>query len=909
MKKNAFYVGLGTVLFLLLVFSGSVVNFLVNIKWYNEVGYLSVYFTKLVAVLKLMVPIFIILFIGIWLYYSALSKNIKKHYNITDENGKIKRLEKKILIAVDVLVSFGLSISIASSYWVKILQFGKGQVFNVKDPIFNLDLSFFVFKLPLIESIYNVFLSFLILLVIVTFIVYFLLNFMTGYIPGRRGNMSILKDGITKFAGRQLAVVASLIMVFVAIGYSIKALNLVYSPRGVVFGASYTDIHVSLKFYYVIIAASLIGAIITFISIMASKFKPIVYSVIAIVALGAGELIVSAFVQGIIVSPNTKTLEKPYIQNNIKYTRMAYNLSDVKETSFNINNNIQTSDLQSNKETINNIKINSYAQTLQFINQVQVMKSYYNFNDVDVDRYKINGVYNQVFIAAREMDTGSLTGNAAIWQNKHLQYTHGFGVVMTKVNSVTSTGQPDFVVKNIPPENSSDIKITNPRIYYGETTNDYAIVNNTIGEFDYPDEDKAVSNNYVGTAGIKLNFLNRVLFAIKEAQPNILLSSSITSESKILLNRNIVDRVKKIAPFLSYDKDPYMVIDDGKLYWIIDAYTTTNQYPYSQPVDNRGVNYIRNSVKVVIDAYNGTTNFYIVDENDPLAATYAKIFPSLFKPLSDVPTGIKEHFRYAEDLFDLQCQVMGKYHVTDADTFYNSQDLWEVAQSASNITEEKKSNESTYTVMKLPNEQKEEMVLVNYFNAKGRDSLSGLFGARMDSENYGKLVLYRFPTDTTVNSPHLFKNSLQQDPDISKALSLWNTNGSTVVYGDTVIVPIKSSLLYVVPIYLKSSGTNAIPEVKKIVVGYSDQIVLADSIADALNQIFKYNSGNSGNNSNNNNGNSSGNQGNGSTVDEAVLQQAKNLYDKALEAQKAGDWTSYGNYINSLGSILEQLTK
>lgn len=912
MKKSIIWIVLISVLAFILMFSGSIIRFIINIKWFNEVGYLSVYFTKLEAVIKLMVPIFIIIFISLWLYYRSLRSSIVKHSKVVRINKGSKSLERVIFFTVDFIISFFISFSVASAYWVKILQFGSNATFNVKDPIFNLDISFFIFKLPLIESLYVGFLLLLIILVIITVSVYFIMNFKDDFISGnyngRINNVIILKSGITKFAGKQLAVVASLIMIFISAGYVIRSLNLVYSPRGVVFGASYTDMNVSLKFYYVIIAVALIGAVVTFISIIASKAKPIIISVIAILFLIVAEGLVSTVVQNLVVAPNTKTLEKQYIQNNIKYTRMAFNIDAVNEKTFSVNNSLTKDDIDTNKETIDNIKINSYRQSLEFMNQVQVMKSYYDFHDVDVDRYMVNGKYNQVFISPREMNTGALEGNATIWQNKHLQYTHGFGVVMSKVNSVTSTGQPDFLIKNIPPENISGIKLNDPRIYFGEMTNDYAVVDSSIREFDYPDGDSSKSNDYSGKAGIKLSFSNRLLFAINQGNPNFILSSSINDKTKILLNRNIVDRAKKIAPFLTYDKDPYIVINEGKLYWIMDAYTLSSRYPYSQPQSGSSVNYIRNSVKVVIDAVDGTTNFYIVDPNDPIAYSYSKIFPTLFKSLDKVPQGLKDHFRYPQDLFDLQCQVMGKYHVTDADTFYNGQDLWEIAQSASGVESEKQLNESTFTVMKLPGEQKEEMVLVNYFNAKGRDSLSGLFGARMDSSNYGKLVLYRFPTQKTINSPHLFKKSLQQDPEISKALSLWNTGGSNVEYGDTVIVPIKDSLLYVVPVYLRASGTKGIPEVKSIVVGFGDKIILAESIDSALKQIFNYDNGA--------NVQPSGTQqpsettgSTGKTVDSTQIQAARDLYQKAIEAQKSGDWAKYGDYIKSLGDILDTLTK
>jgi uncharacterized membrane protein (UPF0182 family) len=474
---------------------------------------------------------------------------------------------------------------------------------------------------------------------------------------------------------------------------------------------------------------------------------------------------------------------------------------------------------------------------------------------------------------------------------------------MNKVNSVTPEGQPDFVIKDIPPENATDLNLDNPRIYFGEKTNDYAIVDTDTSEFDYPKGGDNQWNKYEGAAGIKLNLLNRILFAVNERNLNFLLSRDINSDSKILINRNIMGRVQKIAPFLGYDGDPYVVIAQGRLFWIIDAYTTSDRFPYSQPHNN--VNYIRNSVKVVIDAVNGDTNFYIVDKNDPIAVSYSKIFPSLFKEVSTLSKEIVDHFRYPEDMFNVQCNVLAKYHMTDPGVFYNGEDLWQVAETQTKVGEEKQINEGSYVVMRLPNEDEEEMILLEYFNMRNKDNMVALFGARMDEENYGKMVLYKFPPQKTIYSPYLFKQKINQDPVISKEISLWDQEGSELIYGDTMIVPLNNSLLYVEPLYLRATGQNSIPEMKRVIVGFGEKLILAENVERALEQIFNYTQAPTApqqpqipsDNAN---------------IDETTrekIKRAQEIFNLAIEAQKNGDWAKYGDYIKGLQEILNELNK
>lgn len=902
MKKNIVLTTTIVLIIFIIVSLNSIVGFTINIKWFKEVGYLPVYFTKIVAVLKLMAPIFIISFISIWIYYKSLRKSILRWKKAVEVNLKSRKYENKIFITINIIVSFLISYVFSSNYWYTILQFTNATSFNIKDPIFKNDVSFYIFKLPLIEALYGTLMFILILLVVITLITYFVLNTKDRINSGESNpfsNISVLKSGITKFAGRQLAIVSSLIMLLLSLGYLIKSWNLVYSPRGVVFGASYTDVTVTLVFYKVIIVFSLIASIVIFVSVMASKVKPIVISLVIIFLLMFSEGITSSLVQTFIVKSNEKSLEKPYINYNIENTRKAFNINNIEEKPFEIKDNLVKVDLDSNKGSIDNIKINSVQPTSEFYNQVQVIRPYYTFNDIDVDRYDINGKLTQVFLSAREINLDSLENNT--WQNRHLTYTHGYGVVMSKVNSVTSEGQPNFVIRDIPPVNSTGIPFTDSKIYFGEKTNDYAIVNTGVSEFDYPVGGSNKTTKYSGKAGINMTPINKLLFAINKKDVNFLLSRDIKSDSKVLINRNIVDRVNKVAPFLSYDKDPYAVISNGKIFWILDAYTTSNRYPFSTPEGN--INYIRNSVKVVIDAEDGTTNFYIVDKNDPIAASYAKIFPSLFKSIEDVPKDLKAHFRYPEELFNMQCNVLGKYHVTDNDVFYNGEYQWEISKNFKQVEADKAPNEASYVVMKLPENNKEEMVLLNSFTMQGKNNMISLLGARMDGDNYGKLNLYTFQSQD-IYSPYLFKQKLNQDTTISQQLSLWNKEGSKIVYGDTTILPIKSSLLYVEPVYLRASGVNSIPEMKRVIVGYGNKLVMAEDINSALTQIFTV----------------APNvqspevvapivSSTGGTASSAKIKEANDLYQKAVEAQKAGDWTKYGENIKKLGDLLNSLSK
>lgn len=887
MKKKKVIAFIAIIILLVILFLYRSTSFIIDFQWFKELSYTSVFLKKFFTIGKLFTLSFTLIFISIWLYYLSLKKNINwQEYNKT----------KKLMIAFNCIVSLLFAYFFSSKYWYQILQFNNSVPFDIKDPIFNKDISFYIFKLPFLQSIYVLILRVLVFLVIYTLILYFIINLKDKIkeINFRKTlNIKSIKNDVKDFAGKQLAVVSAIILLFLSIGYIIKSRNLVYSPRGLIFGASYTDINISLLIYRIIIIVSFAAAIVVFISIINKKIKPIIISLVLIFLLILSEGATSKLVQTFVVNSNEKKLEEPFVRYNIDYTRKAFDIDDIEEINFDINNNLTAQDIKNNKESIDNIRINSFEPALEFYNQYQTIRPYYIFNDIDIDRYKINEKESQVFISARELNLKAIEPNT--WQNRHLIYTHGYGVAMSKVNSVTEEGQPDFSIKDIPQVNNTDILVDNPRIYFGEKTDEYAIINTKLKEFDYPKGANNKITEYDGKSGIKMNLLNKIIFAINKKDLNFLLSRDVTRESRILINRNIVERAKKIAPFLTYDNDPHLVIHDNKLYWVIDAYTTSNKYPYSQPYED--INYIRNSAKVIIDAIDGDIDFYITNKDDPIIVSYSKIFKNLFKDYSEIPEGIKQHLKYPEDIFKIQCKVFEKYHMTDTIAFLNGDDLWELSQDEKTMNTDKATNESPYVFMKLPNENLEEMILLGYFNMKQRNTMSSMLAARMTSDNYGKLVMYRFPIHKTIYSPYFFKQKIKQDPLISKELSLWNIGegGAKVQFGDTIILPISNSLLYVESMYLRAKGKNSAPEVKGIILSYGDKIVLDTTMDKALTKLFTKEKDGKEENIEDNKINS--------------IKEAKAIYDKAIKAQRDGDWGKYGEYIKKLGNILEYMVK
>jgi len=635
------------------------------------------------------------------------------------------------------------------------------------------------------------------------------------------------------------------------------------------------------------------------------KFKMVFAVPIIMIILGALGTGAALLVQNFVVSPDEISKESPYLRNNITFTNYAYDLQDVTVKNFPATNDLTKQDIANNMGTIQNIRINDFEPAKKFYNQTQAIRLYYLFNDVDVDRYMINGEYTQTYLSAREIDETKIRQE---WINKHLKYTHGYGITLSRVDKVTTNGQPDMLIDNIPPiSDVEEIEITRPEIYFGELTNDYILTNTNELEFDYSrsgggEGEDNVYATYEGNAGIKLNLLNRALFAIREQSLKLMVSTNISSDSKIVINRNIMERVRKIMPFLEYDNDPYIVTADGKLYWVIDAYTASSYYPYSEPFDPQRsrVNYIRNSVKVVIDTYNGETSYYLVNGDDPIANTYAKIYPKLFKSFDQMPESLRAHIRYPNFMFNIQANVYKRYHMKDVKVFYQGEDLWEISNEIFGSQEVPMTPQ--YYIMKLPGENDVEFINSIPYTPTGKRVMSGLLVARNDGANYGELILYQMPKDRTVYGPMQIESQIDQHPEISKEFSLWNSAGSTYIRGNLFVIPIENSLVYVEPVYLEAANTGSLPEVKRVIVAYGDRIAYEPTLGAALDSLFGAGTGTPLTPGETVQPGPEGDQ----TVDE-LIRLANDAFEKATSAQQNGDWSAYGQYLNQLKDYLNRL--
>lgn len=872
---------------LLIITFPKLISLYSDFLWFKEVGYQSVFIKTLLAKSLIgVITFFLVTLLSFLTLHFTLK--IKGPVKITEDNVidlTAQKSGRTLLIAVpSVFMGIFAGLLASTALWENILLFLNQVPFGITEPIFNRDISFYFFNLSLFETIYGLAMLFLIVIALLNF-------FFTVYLQGIRNNP-------IKTAVNRLSYFAIVFFVLLIIGYQLKAANLLFSPRGAVYGAGYTDLVVTLPYYYIASAVCLISAILIFIGMRKKNIK--------ILALGPVCLILIAFiggmaqtlVQNFIVTPNELNKEAEYITHNITMTNQAFGLDKIETVEFPAAANLSINDLDDAQETIDNIRVNDFRPARTIFNQLQSMRPYYDFYDVDVDRYKINGQTTQVFLSAREINQKNIPAQGQNWVNKYLYYTHGYGVVVAPVNQVTPQGQPALIVKDIPPASQvPEFKLTRPEIYYGELTNDYVVVKTTEKEFDYPVGNDNAETTYEGEGGIPLTWLNRLVFALNQGSTKLVVSSAFTPESKILIHRNIQTRAEKIAPFLTYDDDPYLVINEGKLYWIIDAYTMSNKYPYSEPISDKkyqGINYIRNSVKVVIDAYNGTVDYYIADQEDPIVLSYAKIFPDLFKPLEEMPQGLREHLRYPIDILNLQTLVFQNYHMTNPGVFYNREDAWSIAKE--NYQGNIQPMEPYYINMKLPNSDNLEFLLMRPFTPVNKDNMIAWLAARNDGDKYGQLILFQFPKQKLVYGPMQIESRINQDSTISKDLALWNQQGSKVLRGNLMVIPIKDSLLYVEPLYIQADNANSLPEVKRIIVAYEDTIVMEETLEEALYQIFK-----------DKRTDSTQETPAGELSLKILTRQARETYEKAKSAAQSGNWSLYGQALDQLEDILSQL--
>ncbi|MBA7578363.1 hypothetical protein ES708_20225 [subsurface metagenome] len=600
-------------------------------------------------------------------------------------------------------------------------------------------------------------------------------------------------------------------------------------------------------------------------------------------------------IQSAVVLPNEGTKERPYILNNIEATRIAYGLDKIKEEKFPVKEEISFEDIEKNDETIRNIRLWDWRPIKQTLKQIQAIRLYYDFNSVDVDRYYFNGNYQQVMVSPRELDKDKIPEQARTWVNEVLTYTHGYGVVVNPVNKISGEGLPVLLIKDIPPVSGVNLTITRPEIYYGEITKGYVIVKTKAKEFDYPKGDENVYSTYAGNGGMPVSSLwRRILFSIKFSNMQILLTTNLTSESRIMINRNIQERVNKVVPFLGYDKDPYMVISkEGKLFWIQDAYTISSNYPYSTPVTGGYFNYIRNSVKVVIDAYNGTMDFYIIDQKDPVVEVYNNIFPQLFKNFDQMPEDLKEHIRYPKDLFQVQAELYSTYHMMDPDVFYNKEDYWTIPNEIYAETEIKM--EPYYIITKLPGHEREEFILMTPFTPSTKNNMIAWLAAKNDQPDYGKLIVYKFPKEKLIFGPMQIEARIDQNSEISQQLTLWGQKGSTVIRGNLLVIPIEESIIYVEPLYLRAE-MGEIPELKRVIVSNGSDVVMGNNLEEALGKLFArtFREG------------EIVITGEEKTLKD-LIKEAARYYESAQEFAQEGNWSRYGEELQKLEQTLRLL--
>lgn len=931
----------------------SLIGFITDFMWFRELGYVSVFFTKLFTQIKIGVPTFVVVTFLAYIYLKFLKRGyfIKVSSDEPVNHGRLNLISWGLAAAYGAITTFFT----VTKLWFDFLQFVNSTSFGKKDPLYDMDISFYAFKLDFIEEVNQIVLVLLIAFAVLTVIYYsILLTVRTPKIfeekaqtvdeeeeqsqaQGGAGNGFDNLNGmfgkfteaftgkagggfkrpsrthrsfdnqnlkmLVSIAEKQLIIVGVLFFLMVGVNFFLKQYDLLFGSTGAVHGAGFTDVNITLWMYRIIMVLAVFAAVGFAVGISRRHIKPAVVAPIIMIIIGVAGTGAALVVQNLVVTPDEINKESRYLERNIEYTQTAYGLNDVNKKEFAASNDLTGEDISNNDETISNIRINDYEPAKTFYNQTQSIKQYYSFNDVNVDRYNINGEYTQTFLSAREIDENSINDT---WLNKHLKYTHGYGITLSRVDKITASGQPDMLIGGIPPVSDVDeIKITRPEIYYGELTNNYVLTNTSEEEFDYPDGNENKYTTYEGDAGIKLNPLNRFMFAVKERSLKLLVSGNVKSSSKILINRNIKERVKQIMPYLEYDKSPYMVTVDGKLYWIIDAYTYTNRYPYSEPFsDTSDTNYIRNSVKVVIDAYNGTTDYYIVDDTDPIAQNFKKIYPDLFKDIKDMPEGIKAHIRYPSTLLNIQAQVYQRYHMNDVKVFYQNEDLWQISSEIYGTEEQTMS--PNYYIMKLPGEDSAEFVNSIPFTPKDKKNLMGLFVARNDGGNYGELILYQMPKSQTVYGPMQIEAQIDQNTEISKEFSLWNSSGSKYSRGNMFVVPIEDSLLYIEPVYLEATNSS-IPEVKRVIVVYGDNIAYEATLAEALNSMFGEGSAYEREDSGNTDTTSGGNGDELSQTE--IIKRAQDAFDNAQNAQKNGDWAKYGEYLNELDKYLNMLSK
>jgi uncharacterized membrane protein (UPF0182 family) len=879
-------------------------GFLVDWVWFASLGFVAVFWTIVVAKVLLFVSVLVVASALLWLN-GTLARRLcgpRQRRLPTTAWGLPQQTWGDLFDAVTprfwryfvpaVSLALGLLIALGeTSNWDTVLRFLYQAPYGLADPLFGKDIGFYLFSLPVYVALKN----FLLLLLVAAGVFGAIIYVGHGEI--------VLGEARWRFAPAAVAHGSALLGLFFAvkaISYALDRYLLLYDDNGVVVGAGYADTHLMLPVLWMLIIISVAAAVLAWRNIASRTLS---LPLLALAALFAISFLFSELLPGLYerfyVKPSELQLETPYLQYNIALTREAYNLQHITAEPFPVSQDLTFQSLQANRPTIDNIRLWDWQPLMDTYAQLQEIRTYYRFRDVDIDRYQLGSDYQQVMLSARQIDTRLLPSNAQTWVNQHLLFTHGTGAVMSPVTRKTAEGLPDFYLHDIPTVASGGPPVTEQRTYFGENYQPYVIVKGSTPEFDYPKGSDNVYASYDGADGVSIgSYPLRLLFAWYFDDPNILLTSYITADSRILLYRNIVDRVETIAPFLRLDRDPYLVISEGRLYWVQDAYTTSDWFPYSA-AQRDGDNYIRNSVKVVIDAYNGTTTFYVADPADPIIVTWQCIFPTLFRPLAAMPADLQKHIRYPEDLFFIQAQIYRAYHMEAPEVFYNREDLWQFPREPTGLDGTDMSGAARmapyYIMMRLPGEVRTEFFLMLPMVPNQRENMIAWLAARCDAPNYGKLIVYEFPKDKLIYGPFQIEARINQNTEISQQLSLWNQMGSRVIRGNLLVIPIENSILYVSPLYLRAE-TGQLPELKRVIAAYGDRVVMEDTLEGALAALFQ----------------GTATPAPGAPAIAGVDQRAQEAldhYTRAIARLKAGDWAGFGAELDALKPLLERLRR
>ena len=868
--------------------------------WFGETGYQSVFLKTLAAKGLIGAAVFVPAFLFLLGNLRVALRGFTKPYVVFPGGGDLQPIVLDprhfglVAIALSALLGFFLSV-VASSQWLTILRFLEPTSFGQADPLFGHDVGFYVFTLPFLDIARYICFALVVLAAI---------GSIAAYVGG--GRLSVGPEGfsIEVRARKHLLLLAAGAFVLLAWGAYLDLPRLLTTPSGIVYGASFVDVNLRLYVLRGLLVVSGAAAAATAYAAYSRAMWPVAAGVGAYLLVWIGGGGAATALQQLVVTPDEQQREAPYLVHNIAATRQAFDLDEVEERQVSGDALLTLQDIRDNAETINNVRLWDHQPLLDTFGQIQEIRTYYEFASVDNDRYVVDGEYRQTMLSSRELNSDNLPNRS--WVNERLQYTHGFGVALGPVNQVTQEGLPVLFIKDLPPRSETDLDVDQPSIYFGELSNDFVLVNTGTDEFHYPEGEDNVATRYDGSGGVEIGGLfRRLLFSLRFRSYEILVSGQLSADSRVIYHRNISDRVATIAPFLRYDADPYLVIAEGRLFWMRDAYTISDRFPYSTPV-TPGINYIRNSVKIVVDAYHGTTTFYLAEPDDPIGVTLGKIFPGLLQPLDEMPEALQSHIRYPEGIFSLQTAMYSTFHMTNPSVFYNKEDEWEVPVI------DNEQMEPYYTIMRLSGEERAEFIQMLPFTPRGKNNLAAWMVARSDGDNYGKMLVFQFPKQKVVFGPSQIVARINQDEEISPQITLWNQQGSEVIQGTLLVIPIEDALLYIRPLYLRASG-GRIPELKRVVVAYQNQIVMEETLDQALNRLFAGPS--------NRAAPAAATLLASAAVPDSIpaagtaleaaptelAERAQSHYAQALRAQRDGDWARYGTEIERLGEVLEEM--